>query len=314
MIKAKELTKVFPGVVAVDGVSFEVGRGEIVGFLGPNGAGKTTSMRILSCFLPPTRGSATVAGFDCLADSRKVRECIGYLPETNPLYDEMRVEEYLRYRATLKGVSGNTRKQRVGEAIDRCGLSDRQKQIIQTLSHGFRQRVGLADAILHDPRVLILDEPTLGLDPNQVREVRALIQELGRERTVLLSTHILSEVEKICARVLILNDGKLVAEGTPEEISEKLMKTGSLRLHLRGEGKGMKEGIDALPSVGKAIWTQKGDLQTFLVEPKGEGAEVGKELLALCAARGWEVLEFGREKLSLEDVFVEVTRAKGKHV
>ncbi len=310
MIEAKELTKVFPGIVAVENVSFQIGQGEIVGFLGPNGAGKTTSMRILSCFLPPTSGSATVAGFDCLSNSQKVRERIGYLPERNPLYEEMRVDEYLRFRATLKGLSGKSRKDRMGEAIDRCGLSDRKTQIIQTLSHGYRQRVGLADAILHNPEVLILDEPTLGLDPNQIREVRSLIQDLGKERTVLLSSHILPEVEKICSRVLILNQGKLVAEGTPAQISEKLMKTGRLRLHLRGEGKGMKEAVDQLSSVSHTIWTHKEQEQTFLIDPKNEGA--GRDLLSLCSEKGWEVVEFGPERLTLEDVFVEVTRGEGK--
>ncbi len=310
MIEAKELTKVFPGIVAVERVSFQVGKGEIVGFLGPNGAGKTTSMRILSCFLPPTSGSASVAGFDCLADSRKVRQRIGYLPERNPLYDEMRVDEYLRFRGTLKGLTGAHRKDRIGASLERCGLSERRTQIIQTLSHGYRQRVGLADAILHDPEVLILDEPTLGLDPNQIREVRSLIEDLGKERTVLLSTHILSEVEKICSRVLILNQGALVAEGTPQQISEKMMKTGRIRLHLRGGDKGMKESIDQLPSLSHTIWTQKDGDQVFLIEPKSEGA--GKDLLSLCSRKGWDVIEFGPEKLTLEDVFVAVTRGEGK--
>lgn len=305
MIEAHNITKTFPGVVALDHISFEVGKGEIVGFLGPNGAGKTTTMRILTCFLPPTHGSARVAGFECMKESMQVRRRVGYLPETNPLYIEMRVWEYLDFRASIKGVGIRDRKKRIEEACDRCGLRDRQSSIIETLSKGYRQRVGLADAILHNPEVLILDEPTIGLDPNQMREVRILIRELGRDRTVLLSTHILSEVEKLCRRILIINKGSIVVEGTPQQIAEQLIRTGRFHLQVRGDGRPVKETLDAIPGVGNSIWSQQGDLHTFLIDAKGK--DVSGEILRAAAAKGWEVVEFGPEHLSLDDVFTLVT-------
>ncbi len=305
MIEAKDIVKLYPGVVALQGISFEVGKGEIVGFLGPNGAGKTTAMRILACFLPPTSGSACVAGFDCRRDSLSVRRRVGYLPESNPLYPEMRVSEYLHFRASIKGVQRRERRMRVEEACDRCGLKNRQHSIIATLSKGYRQRVGLADAILHRPEVLILDEPTIGLDPNQMREVRILIRELGRDRTVLLSTHILSEVEKVCRRILIVNLGAIVAEGTPQQISEQLMKTGRLYLQVRGDGKGVKEVLDAMPGIMNVVWTQQGELHSYIIDPRGQ--EIAPALLSAAVKHEWQIVEFGPEKLSLDDVFTLVT-------
>ncbi|MBI2900837.1 MAG: ATP-binding cassette domain-containing protein [Planctomycetes bacterium] len=305
MIEAKDLVRTYPGIVALQGISFEVGKSEIVGFLGPNGAGKTTAMRILTCFLPPTSGSARVAGFDCVRQSMEVRRRIGYLPESNPLHWEMRVSEYLDFRAAIKGVPARDRKRRIEESCDRCGLKERRHSIIGTLSKGFRQRVGLADAILHDPEVLILDEPTIGLDPNQMREVRILIRELGKDRTVLLSTHILSEVEKVCKRILIISRGQIVAEGTPQQISEQLMKTGRIHLEIRGDGAAVKKALDAVPGVAHVLWTQQGDLNTYIIDPKGE--DPGPALLRFAVEAGWDVVEFGPERLSLDDVFTIVT-------
>lgn len=221
MIRVVNLTKKFFTTTALDNISFEVARGEVVGLLGPNGAGKTTTMRILTCFLPPTEGEVEVGGMDARQHSLDVRRLIGYLPENNPLYPEMRVVEYLEFRAALKKVSRRLRAARLKDVLEKCQLVDERRRVIGTLSKGTRQRVGLAEALIHDPQLLILDEPTLGLDPNQVRQVRALIRELGRDRTILLSTHILPEVEAVCSRAIILNQGKIAASGTPRDLVEK---------------------------------------------------------------------------------------------
>jgi ABC-2 type transport system ATP-binding protein len=218
MIDVEHLTKVFGSFRAVDDITFHVGEGEIVGFLGPNGAGKTTTMRVLTCFIPATSGGAKIAGFDVFTQSLQVRQNIGYLPENNPLYPEMRVTEYLKFRAKLKNVQRKERTMRIGEALERCGATEFQYQVISTLSKGQRQRVGLADCLLHDPRILILDEPTVGLDPNQIRHVRALIKELGSTRTVLLSTHILPEVESVCERFIIIHNGQIAKQMTMNEL------------------------------------------------------------------------------------------------
>src|SRR5271156_5926913 len=211
MIEVSNLTKRYAGRTAVSDISFSVARGEIVGLLGPNGAGKSTTMRILSCFMPATSGAARVAGFDVFHQSDEVRRRIGFMPENNPLYPEMRVREYLKFRARLKGLGWRRSRERVDTVMEQCGLTDVQKRIIGQLSKGYRQRVGLADALVHEPELIILDEPTIGLDPNQIRSVRQLIKQLGRHHTVLISTHILPEVEMTCGRVLILHEGRILA-------------------------------------------------------------------------------------------------------
>jgi len=218
MIDVQHLTKAYGDFVAVDDISFHVGEGEIVGLLGPNGAGKTTTMRILTCFVPATSGRATVAGYDIFRQSLEVRRVIGYLPENNPLYPEMRVTEYLKFRARLKDVPRKVRKARIDEVLERCGATDFARQVIGTLSKGQRQRVGLADCLLHNPKILILDEPTVGLDPNQIRHVRHLIRELGSAHTVLISTHILPEVESVCERFIIIHEGKIARQMTMDEL------------------------------------------------------------------------------------------------
>ena len=230
MIKVENLTKRYAGHTAVKDLSFEVERGEIVGFLGPNGAGKSTTMKILSCFLPATGGRASVAGYDVFTQSLEVRQHLGYMPENVPLYTDMRVNEYLEHRAALKGLGGKKLKMRVGEVKELTSLNDVQRKIIGTLSKGYRQRVGLADALVGDPDLLILDEPTIGLDPNQIRQVRDLIKNLGQKHTILLSTHILPEVEMTCSRVIILHKGKIEASDTPQNLLGQLRAVGNIRL------------------------------------------------------------------------------------
>jgi ABC-2 type transport system ATP-binding protein len=231
MIQVEGLTKYYGNYAAIDNISFHADAGEIVGFLGPNGAGKTTTMRILTGFMPPSEGRATVAGFDVYEDSLEVRKRIGYLPETVPLYKEMSVWQYVDYMAALHGLRGADRDDRVEETLDKVGMLERADSMIDSLSKGMRQRVGLAQALVHQPQVLILDEPTIGLDPRQVREVRQLIRDVGAERTVLLSTHILSEVSQLCSRILVINKGKIIAEDSPETLAQRLQ--GSLRFSVR---------------------------------------------------------------------------------
>jgi len=311
MIEVSNLTKTYPGVVAVDDLSFKVEKGEIVGFLGPNGAGKSTTMRILTCFIAPTSGSAKLAGFDVHDQSMEVRRRVGYLPESNALYTEMRVEEYLLFRARLRDLAPKDRAARVGEVLDKVRLTDRRRSIIAHLSKGLRQRVGLADAILHRPEIVILDEPTIGLDPTQVRDVRELIKGLGESHTVLFSSHILSEVEKICGRVLILSRGKLAASGTPEEIANRIMKTGNVRIEIRGDGRAIKAAIEKVEGVVRTLSSSKGDLNTYIVEPKN-GLDLRPALVRACAAGGWDVYEVGYERLSLEEAFSILTAAPQK--
>jgi ABC-2 type transport system ATP-binding protein len=312
MIEVSNLLKTYPGVTAVDGLTFRVEKGEVVGFLGPNGAGKTTTMRILTGFLAPTSGSASVAGFDILQKSLEVRRRVGYLPENNPLYTEMRVEEYLRFRARVKGVERANREAAVGAAIERVGLPERRRSIIQHLSKGLRQRVGLADAILADPEIVILDEPTIGLDPTQVREVRELVRELGRDRTVLLSSHILSEVEKVCRRVLILRGGKLVEQGTPDEIAFRLRRTTRIRLEVRApDGAAVKRAVEEIPTVLRVIQGTKADLHQFMIEA-AEGADPREALYQACAAAGWGLRELAFERPTLEEAFTALTSAEAK--
>src|SRR5499427_8978553 len=246
MIKVENLTKRYAGQTAIQDLNFEVSRGEIMGFLGPNGAGKTTTMRILAGFMPPTSGRATVAGFDVFEQSLQARAHLGYMPENVPLYSDMRVTEYLNYRAALKGVQHRRVAERVGDVKELCGLKEVEKKLIGTLSKGYRQRVGLADALVHEPDLLILDEPTSGLDPNQIRQVRELIRNLGRQHTILLSTHILPEVEMTCSRIIIINRGKIEACDTPENLVNQMRTATGVRLEAKT---GNDEGVSELKSI-----------------------------------------------------------------
>jgi ABC-2 type transport system ATP-binding protein len=306
MIEARHLTRTFPGVTAVQDLSFSVEKGQVVGFLGPNGAGKSTTMRMLTAYLPPTSGEAKVAGFDVTRDSLQVREKVGYLPEANPMYPDMRVTEYLSYRARLKGLDRRTRASRVEEVIRRCHIGEYQHRIIGHLSKGMRQRVGLADAIVHDPPVLILDEPTIGLDPNQIREMRQLIVELGRDKAVLLSSHILSEIELTCTKVIILVKGRVVAEGTAEEIARQLGTSGRIRLEVTGDGAEVKAALDKVPGVKRVLWNQKGTLHAYIVETK-DRADLRGEIYELARRHQWKVQEIAFEHLSLEEAFARLT-------
>jgi len=307
MIKVENLTKRFGGVTAVDGISFEVGKGEIVGFLGPNGAGKSTTMRMLSCYLPPTGGRAEVAGFDVFKDSLKARERIGYMPEHVPLYNDMRVTEYLKYRAALKGVRGRRMKERIGDVMDLCGLGDVDRKLVGNLSKGYRQRVGLADAMVHEPDLLILDEPTIGLDPNQIRQVRELIKNLGRHHTILISTHILPEVELTCSRVLIINRGRIEASDAPENLRSRIGATGDVRLEVK---------VPDLESAKKALLDTQG-VKNVTVLDEGEwtaftlgiepGADPREAIHHAVAERHWPLRELSRERVTLEDVFTDIT-------
>lgn len=304
MIEAQNLSRRYGDFMAVNDVSFAVGEGEIVGILGPNGAGKTTTIRMITGFLPPTAGRVTVAGKDLVTAPLAARRQLGYLPENVALYNEMRVEEYLGYRARLEGLPRGEVKGAVGSAIDRCLLADVRHQIIGTLSKGYRQRVGLATAILHKPSVLVLDEPTVGLDPKQIIAIRELIRELGRERTLLLSTHILPEVELLCDRVLIIDRGRIVAEGSPESLRAGSVGNAQLRVTVKDDPAGAAEALATLPGV---IAARPGTgTGRYLLEVEGT-ADPREETFRLAVERGWVLLELAQEKATLEDVFVRLT-------
>lgn len=303
-IVAERLAKNYGAIQAVDGISFEVPKGAIVGFLGPNGAGKSTTIRMLTCFHPPTAGTAKVAGFDVFHESLKVRQQVGYLPESNPLYTEMRVEEYLDFKGRLRGMARGKRKQRIAEVAERCFIKDRLRQLIGTLSKGYRQRVGIADALLHEPPVLILDEPTVGLDPSQIREVRKLIAELAGNHTVLLSTHILQEVEAVCQRVIIIARGRIVAQGTPEELKNR-GATG-IRVEARGPTDQIRSALNAIPNVDAVDVLHAGPVPSFVVRGKVT-AELREQIAAALAGRGWSLRELRQEGATLEEFFVRIT-------
>ena len=306
MVQVDRLVKTYGPYTAVDGISFGVERGDIVGFLGPNGAGKTTTMRILTGFMPATSGTVAVAGHDVFRDSLAVRRKIGYLPEGVPLYPEMRVCEYLTFRARIKDVPRADRKSRVGHVMDRCRLADVGRKLIGALSKGYRQRVGLADALVSDPPVLILDEPTIGLDPNQIREVRKLIKELGRDHTVILSTHILPEVEAICERVLIMHNGRLVFQDKLTEIERH--GAGGTRVVLEAR---IPDGAD--PAALRGIHgvldlaAEEGGGVTHVSMRVDPNAKVRDAVFTRAVELGWQVIELRRVKPSLEDVFVHLT-------
>jgi len=305
MIEAENLTKRFPTQVAVSDVSFTVREGEIVGFLGPNGAGKTTAMRVLTGFLSPTSGSARVAGYDVVTRSREARASLGYLPESAALYPEMRVREYLAYRARLEGVRGAEVKRRVSEAVENCLLEEVADRKIENLSKGFHQRAALAGALVHQPPVLILDEPTVGLDPKQIIKIRETIRRLGRERAVLLSTHILPEVDAVCDRVLIIDRGTIVAEGTAAQLRSRLAGSPVVRAAFRGSVEA-REALAGIPGV-TAVSQESADGETRVRLECAAGADPREEVFRAAVARGFVLLELGREALSLEDVFIRLT-------
>ncbi len=309
MVETEHLYKEFGRTMAVKDVSFTVERSEIVGFLGPNGAGKTTTMKMLTGYLPPTAGTASIAGYDILDKPLEARRHLGYMPENVPLYDDMRVYEYLRYRAKLKGIRGNAIREQVGQVAERCGLDSRIKSMISTLSKGYRQRVGLADALLGEPELLILDEPTNGLDPNQIRQIRELIRTLASERTIILSTHILSEVEMICNKVIIIDNGEIKAADTPENLTHGLRTAGRVSLEYKGEIEPIMQELAAIPTVKKVIHegTLPGGWQSVVVRAE-PGTDTRERAAAVIASHGFPLRHIYRHIPSLEDIFVEMTR------
>jgi len=308
MIEVKELTKQYGPRTAVDSISFSVPRGQILGFLGPNGAGKSTTMRILTGYLAAQGGSATVAGFDVFSDSLEVRRRIGYLPETNPLYSEMRVSGYLKLACKLRGVPPRQRAGRIDYAIEACGLGERRHDVIGRLSKGLRQRVGLAQAVVHDPDILILDEPTSGLDPAQTRETRDLIRELGRQHTVILSTHILPEVSATCERVVIINQGRLVADDSPANLARRLSQGRGLEIEmvLRGDPEAIRRKLAAVRSVSKVEVEAAADGQCRVLV-SSDDADPREELARVAIRSGFGLLGLQSRTLSLEDVFIYLT-------
>lgn len=305
MIDAQGLTRRYGEFTAVDGISFTVDEGEIVGMLGPNGAGKTTTLRMITGFLPPTEGHLTVGGRDLFSDPVAARKEVGYLPESVALYPEMRVSEYLHYRAMLEGLSRGASKQRIPETVESCILGEVEHQIIGTLSKGYRQRVGLAAAILHHPKVLVLDEPTVGLDPKQIIAIRELIRELGHKQTLLLSSHILPEVELLCDRVIIIDRGRIVAEGSPEDLRQSWIGNTVLRVELKAGPDGAPEALAALPGVVD-VEVLGGEPGRYRLECT-QGADPREAVFETAKAQGWVMLELAQERASLEDIFVRLT-------
>jgi ABC-2 type transport system ATP-binding protein len=317
MIKVEGLTKRYARTVAVDDISFEVEKGQIVGFLGPNGAGKTTTMRVLTCFLPPTSGKASVAGFDVLENPQEVKKRIGYLPETPPLYPEMEVIEYLTFVGQIKGIPSADIKRRADEVIGRCALGDVRSKLIGKLSKGFRQRVGIAQAIIHNPDVLILDEPTSGLDPKQIIEIRELLKALAGDHTIILSTHILSEVEHSCERVIIISQGKLVAQDSVANLTNRLRGSEAVSLEVEAAGgkpdAGEVQGrLEQVSGVSRVMMKDSRDGRlTFEVESL-QGRHIRAELARSVVNSGWNLSELRAVGLSLEDIFLQLTTAETK--
>lgn len=304
MIHVSRLTKYYGDYPAIEDVSFDVPAGQIVGFLGPNGAGKSTTMRILAGYLTATSGQATIDGIDVFWNPVEARRRIGYMPENCPLYPEMRVSEYLHFRAGIKGIYGRQRKQRLDYVLRRCWLSDVHRQIVGTLSKGYRQRVGLADALLASPPVLILDEPTAGLDPTQIRSTRELIRELGKEHTILLSTHILSEVEVTCDRAIIISRGRVLASDSLLGLAQRAGQNACLVAHLEGDV--TEDAVRTLPGVSDVATQQVGEW-TRLRLRSPDMDELATQICNLAASRGWKVREVHPEKQTLEDLFVQIT-------
>ncbi len=307
MIEVQELTKLFGETRAVDGVSFRVQNNEILGFLGPNGAGKTTSMRVITCYLPPTAGRVLVDGLDVVERSLEVRQKIGYLPESAPLYLDMNVVDYLDFIAAVRRVPKLQVRQKVKHAVEVCGLGDVVQKNVGQLSSGYRQRVGLAQAILHDPEILVLDEPTRGLDPNQIIEIRHLIRELGRQKTVIFSTHILQEVEALCDRVLIIDKGKIVFDGSKEELALSASGRELIYVELRADGD-VREQLQQVAQVEAVhVLAKDGDGRVQLRVEAARGSDVRERIFRTAVDKGWTLLELRRDTRSFEDVFRELT-------
>lgn len=310
MVTIENLTKYYGPVLAVDSISFEVAKGEVVGFLGPNAAGKTTTMRVITCYLKPTSGTVSVAGYDIHDHPVEVRKRIGYLPENNPLYPEMNVVDYLDYIAELRQVPAAERSRQVKEMIGITGLEDVLWKDIGELSRGYRQRVGLAQSMVHDPDILIFDEPTSGLDPNQIIEIRKLIREIGREKTVILSTHILPEVSATCDRVLIINDARLVASGTTDELINRAKGADVVTAGIRGPEEAVYQALREADFVGefrKIKEEPEGEDAWLSLEIESTSGDIREKLFRLVVEKNWSMRELKLEKMSLEEVFAKLT-------
>lgn len=305
MIHVQHLTKRYNNHTAIQDVSFSVEKGEVLAFLGPNGAGKTTTMRILTCFMPATEGTATVAGYDCLEQPNEVKRQIGYLPETPPVYQELTVHEYLTFVGRLRGLSGAPLTQRMHHVMDRLSLGTVRHRLIANLSRGYRQRVGLAQALLHDPPVLILDEPTVGLDPNQIIEIRQLIKDLSQAHTIVLSTHILPEATAICQRVVIINGGRIVAEDTPDQLSTRLRRSEKISVLVKQPSPDWATRLQQVPGILAVSPDQRG--HSALVEAE-LGRDVREDLSRFVVQQGWGLLELKTISMTLEDVFIHLTQ------
>ena len=310
MIEVEDLTKNYGYTRAVDKVSFSVRRGEVLGFLGPNGAGKSTTMKMLTCYLAPTAGRAVVAGHDVFDDSLEVRRHVGYLPEDTPIYRDMTVVEFLQFAAEMRGMDRDKINARIKEIGTRCGLADVAGKLVGELSKGYRQRVGLAQAMLHDPDIVILDEPTSGLDPNQIVEIRSLIKEIGREKTVILSTHILPEVQATCSRVVIISGGKLVADGTPDELRAR-ERGGRYRVVIETNGvpkDAIRDRLASLAGVARCEVIAAGEdgSHAFAIDAGG-ASDLRKPIFKAAVDNRWTLLDLGREASSLQDVFRNLT-------
>ncbi len=312
MITVKELTKKYARTTAVDDISFEVEKGQIVGFLGPNGAGKTTTMRILTCFLPPTSGTASVAGFDVLEQPLEVKKRIGYLPEMPPLYVEMRTDEYLTFVGKLKGLSGSELRQRVETVCERCAIADVKNKLLGKLSKGYRQRVGLAQAIIHNPEVLILDEPTAGLDPKQINETRELIRSLAGDHTIILSTHILPEVEQTCQQVIIINKGKLVATDSVNNLQSRARGAESVLVEVAGrngdvDSAAVQRRLEKVAGVSRVVFKEKRQNRNIFEVESQKNRFMRGDLARAVVESGWDLNELRPAAVSLEEVFLQLT-------
>lgn len=306
MIQVEKLTKSYGNYQALKEITFSVKKGEILGFLGPNGAGKTTTMRILTCFFPATSGKATVAGFDVFEEPHEVRKRIGYLPESVPLYRDMVVTDYLSFVAGIKGVAGREVKKRVDVVMDECGLTHMSHKLISELSKGYRQRVGLAQALVNEPEVLILDEPTAGLDPKQIIDIRKLIKGLAGKRTIILSTHILPEVSMTCQRVIIINEGKVIAVDTPQNLTSNIQGAGRITVKVDGPWQEVVKGLSAINGISRVDRKEGGNGISEFVIDTAKGLDVRKEIAPLIVKNGWGLLELKPVEMSLEDIFVKL--------
>src|SRR5216117_2391125 len=312
MIRVQEITKKYARNLAVDHISFEVQKGEIIGFLGPNGAGKTTTMRMLTCFLPPSAGSATVAGFDVLEQPLEVKKRIGYLPETPPLYPEMRTVEYLTFVGKLKGLSGSELRQRIDSVCERCAITDVKNKLLGKLSKGYRQRVGLAQAIIHNPEVLILDEPTAGLDPKQINETRELIRSFAGDHTIILSTHILTEVEQTCQKVIIINKGKLVATDSVHNLQSRARGAESVLVEVAGRNGDLdatkaQQKLEQVSGVSRVVFKERRENRSVFEVESRKDQFIRGDLARAVVQADWDLNELRPASVSLEEIFLKLT-------